>query len=50
MWDSIRITFKGDYGKIVYIGNIRDENTIDLFCKCSFTNFKKFETDYSGLY
>jgi hypothetical protein len=44
IWDNIRITVKGDYGTMVYRGFVRDENTIDLYCKCPFTNFKTLKT------
>ena len=43
IWDSIVITVKGDFGKIVYQGDIRDEN-IDLYYRCPFTNIKKSAT------
>ena len=43
IWDNIRITVKGSYGKIVYQGFIRDEN-IDLFYRCPFSNCKKLVT------
>ena len=43
IWDNIRITVKGSYGKIIYQGFIRDEN-IDLFYRCPFSNCKKLVT------
>jgi len=44
IWDNIRITVKGDFGTMVYHGFVRDENAIDLYCKCPFTNFKTLKT------
>ncbi len=43
IWDNIRITVKGSYGKVVYQGFIRDED-IDLYYRCPFTNIKKSAT------
>jgi hypothetical protein len=43
IWDNIRICLKGDYGKIVYEGHIRDEY-MDLYCRCPITNFKRLVT------
>jgi len=43
IWDNIRICMKGDFGKIVYDGYIRDDD-IDLFYSCPFTNFRKLAT------
>ena len=43
IWDSIVITVKGNFGKIVYDGYIRDEY-IDLYYRCPFTNIKKSAT------
>jgi hypothetical protein len=44
LWDNIRIVIKGDLGKMEYKGFIRDEDTVDLFCRCPFTWAKKSGT------
>lgn len=44
IWDAIIITVRGCFGKIVYDGYIRDDDTIDLYYRCPITNFKKLVT------
>jgi len=42
--NRIRIVIKGDYGTLVYLGIIQDENTIALYCRCPITNYRKTAT------
>ena len=44
IWDNIRIVIKSDFGKTEYNGFIRDDGTLDLFCRCPFTYAKKSAT------
>lgn len=40
----IRILVIGEYGKMDYHGRILDADTMALFCRCRFTNYRKSET------
>lgn len=44
IWDNVRIVIKGDFGKMVYRGFIRDEDIVFLICRCPFTCAKKSAT------